>query len=198
MLEIKLDDSELFNDKTQEFILIKGRTIQLEHSLISISKWESKWKKPFLSENQKTNDEVLDYIQCMCLKGELTQYELQTLKQSVINEIQRYIEDPSTATWFNDMGKTNSEGNKENVKNTNTHERRKKEVITSEVVYSWMIALTIPFECQKWHLNRLLTLIRVCNIKNNPQKNNKMNKRDVLKTNAELNAARKKQLGTSG
>lgn len=183
MLKITIKDSEYFNTVTQEFVKIPNQDLILEHSLVSISKWESNWHKPFLDDkNEKTNEETLDYIKCMTVTKNVDPlvYNFLTLEQ--IQTINEYIQDPMTATWFND--------------NPNAPKGMHREQITSELIYYWMIALNIPFECQKWHLNRLLTLIRVCNIKNNPGK--KYSKREILSKNAALNAARKKKYGTSG
>jgi hypothetical protein len=154
--------------------------LQLEHSLVSLSKWESKWNKPFLSKDFKTHEETLDYIKCMTINQNIDPDVYNGLTSEHITMINNYIESPMTATTFSD-----SKQNKSN-----------REIITSELIYYWMIALNIPFECQKWHLNRLLTLIRVCNIKNAPPK--KMSKRATASQYAALNAARRKQMNTKG
>ena len=179
MLTITIPAMEMFNEKTQEFFTLKEQTLQLEHSLVSLSKWESKWCKPFLSKNKKTFEETIDYIKCMTITQNIKDEVYARLTRSNIEAINKYIDDPMTATTFyNDNSKVNNE------------------TITSELIYYWMIALNIPMECQKWHLNRLLTLIRVCNVKNSPPK--KMSKGDIMRRNAALNAARKKQLNTNG
>ena len=181
MLRITVPVSpEGWDEEKQEFIEPKVQVLQLEHSLVSLSKWESKWCKPFLSSKEKTNEETMDYIKCMTITQNVDQDVYNHLTAKNIEEINNYIYAPMTATTFSEdkNGKTN------------------REIITSELVYYWMVALQIPFECQKWHLNRLLTLIRICNVKNQPPK--KMSKRDVMSRNAALNAARRKQLNTSG
>lgn len=180
MLYITVPAVELWNENTEQFVHTNEQTLQLEHSLVSLSKWESKWRKPFLSNKDKTNDEVLDYIKCMTLTQNVSPMTYACLTQDNIIEINKYIESPMTATSFSE------DGNKKNS----------REIITAELIYYWMIALNIPFECQKWHLNRLLTLIRVCSIKNAPPQ--KKSSRDIMRSNAALNAARKKQLGTRG
>lgn len=180
MLEIVIPSSELFDERTNEFIKTKEQKVQLEHSLVSISKWESKWHKSFLSKTPKTKEETLDYIRCMTLTQNVDKNVYLNISDNNMRMISEYIEDPMTAVHFVDE---ESEG-------------KSKKSITSEVIYSWMIALNIPFECQKWHLNRLLTLIRVCNVKNNSKK--KMNKRDIMNRNAKLNAARRKEHNTKG
>jgi hypothetical protein len=162
------------------FIEPKKQVLQLEHSLVSISKWESKWCKPFLSKNEMTVEETLDYIRCMTLTQNVNPDIYNYITNENIRQVNKYIEAPMTATWF-----TEEKNGKPN-----------REQITNELIYYWMVALNIPFECQKWHFNRLLTLIRVCNIKNQPPK--KMSKKDILSRNAALNAARKKQLNTKG
>lgn len=181
MLSITVPAIDGWDDDKQEFVDIKpSRTLSLEHSLISLSKWESKWCKPFISTKDKTQEETIDYIKCMTLTQNVTDDVYNRLTFENIKQINEYINAPMTATWFS------------NDKNGKTS----REQITSELIYYWMITLNIPFECQKWHLNRLLTLIRVCNIKNQPPK--KMNRREILSRNAALNAARRKQLNTKG
>ena len=179
MLEIKIPESESFDNENQVFITEKEATLQLEHSLISISKWESKWNKPFLNNKiEKTSEEVLDYVKCMTINKVDDSVYLR-LTQENINEISRYITASMTATTF--------------LKTSNSVNR---EIITNEIIYYWMIQLNIPFECEKWHLNRLLTLIQVCSIKNSPKK--KMSKAEILARNRELKAQRKKNIGTKG
>lgn len=181
MLNITIPAIDGWDDDKQEFVDIKpSRTLSLEHSLISLSKWESKWCKPFISTKDKTQEEIIDYIKCMTLTQNVADDVYNRLNFENIKQINEYINAPMTATrFFNDK----------NVKTS-------REQITSEIIYYWMITLNIPFECQKWHLNRLLTLIRVCNIKNQPPK--KMNRREILSRNAALNAARRKQFNTKG
>ena len=180
MLQITVPAVELYDEEKQEFINLKEETLQLEHSLISLSKWESKWCKVFLSKEKKSQEETLDYIKCMTLTQNVKPEVYNRLSNSNIAEIEAYISAPMTATYFS----------KEQSGNTS------REQVTSELIYYWMIALNIPFECQKWHLNRLLTLIKVCSIKNKAPK--KMNKRDIMSRNAALNAARRKQMNSSG
>lgn len=180
MLEIKLPEIELFDESKQEFVYLKEQTLRLEHSLVSLSKWESKWCKPFLSKEDKTDEETIDYVKCMTITQNVDPDIYSRLTREDIQKINKYIEAPMTATTFNETKKGGSS----------------REQITAELVYYWMIALNIPFECQKWHLNRLLTLIRVCNIKNQPPK--KMSKRDLMTRNSQLNAARRKQMNTKG
>lgn len=171
---------ELWDEKKEMFVEPKKQVLQLEHSLVSISKWESKWCKPFLSKNEMTIEETIDYIRCMTLTQNVNPDVYNHLTNENIRQVNQYIEAPMTATWFTE--EKNSKPNREQV--------------TNELVYYWMTVLNIPFECQKWHFNRLLTLIRICNIKNQPPK--KMNKKDIMSRNAALNAARKKQLNTKG
>lgn len=171
---------EGWDEEKEEFVEARTQILQLEHSLISLSKWESKWCKPFLSTAQKTPEEILDYIKHMTLTPNVDPMVYDRLTTENFKQIDEYINAPMTATTFSK--EKNSGGN--------------KEIVTAELIYYWMIALQIPFECQKWHLNKLLTLVRVCNIKNQPPK--KMNKRDLMSRNARLNAARRQQLNTKG
>ena len=180
MLRITIPATELWDEDKEEFIITKEQTLQLEHSLVSLSKWESKWNKPFLSKDAKTEEEELDYIKCMTITQNVDPNVYNFMPLNVREEIKEYINAPMTATWFSEDKTSKSSS----------------EQITSELVYYWMIAQNIPFECEKWHLNRLLTLIKVCNIKSQPPK--KMGKKAIMSRNAALNAARRKQLNTKG
>lgn len=181
MLQITIPSTELWDENKQEFVTIKEQVLQLEHSLVSVSKWEAKWCKIFLSKKEKTYEETIDYIKCMTITQNVNPDVYKYLTKENIDKINEYILAPMTATWFSDE-KGNSSGSREQI--------------TSELIYYWMISFNIPFECQKWHLNRLLTLIRVCSIKNKDPK--KMSRREIMSRNAALNAARKKQLNTRG
>lgn len=178
-IEIPLGPEE-WDEEKEVFVQPKYRTLQLEHSLVSLSKWESKWCKPFLTASNKTHEEIMDYIKCMTITQNVDDDVYNHLTRHNIDQIKKYIEAPMTATTFSEKGKGKSSS----------------EFTTSELIYYWMVALNIPFECQKWHLNRLITLIKVCNIKNQPPK--KMGKKDAYRRNAALNAARRKQLNTRG
>lgn len=179
MLTITIPSRELFDEKTNSFFTTKPQTIVLEHSLVSLSKWESKWHKPFLTKDAKTLEETIDYIKCMTITQNVDPTVYNFLSHSNVQKINEYIEDPMTATTFG-----------------NDTKQGPKEVVTSELIYYWMIAHNIPMECQKWHLNRLLTLVRVCNVKNAPPK--KMSKRDVASRYASINAARRKKFNSKG
>lgn len=179
MLKVTIPSIELYDERINEFFTTKEQTIQIEHSLVSLSKWESKWCKPFLTKEEKTHDESIDYIRCMTITQNVDDNVYKLIGQGIIEEVSRYIEAPMTATVFNTENKN---GN--------------REIITAEIIYYWMIALNIPFECQKWHLNRLLALIKVCDIKNTPTK--KMSKRDIMERNRSLNLARREALNTKG
>ena len=180
MLQITIPAAEQWDEQKQEFIYTKEQTLRLEHSLVSLSKWESRWNKAFLSKKKKTYEETLDYIKCMTITQNVKPEVYNFLGNENLQKIQTYIDAPMTATYFSNDG--NGSPN--------------REVVTSELIYYWMIALNIPFECQKWHLNRLLTLIKVCNIKNTPPK--KMSRQQIMSRNAALNAARRKQFNSKG
>lgn len=175
MLTITIPGREWFDESTNEFVSTGDTTLQMEHSLISLSKWEKKWKKPFFLDKEKTTEETIDYFRCMTLTPHVDPAIFNALTTENVNEIRSYIDDPMTATTFSE---------KENKKFN-------KQTITNEVIYYWMISLNVPVEFQKWHLNRLITLIRVCNVMNQPPK--KMSKRELLSRNAALNAVRRKQ-----
>jgi hypothetical protein len=187
MLKITVPDIDLFDPETNLFHSKKGATIALEHSLVSVSKWESKWKIPFLSsgagpstKRNLTPEQLLDYIRFMTLTQNVDPDIYQMLTKENFQEILKYIEDPMTATTINPrQGK-----------------RGQNRVVTSELIYYWMTALNIPFECQKWHLNRLLTLIQVASIEQEPPK--KMDPKSVMRQNHSLNAARRAKHHTRG
>lgn len=180
MLKITVPAAEFWDEIHEEFIYKKEQTLQLEHSLVSLSKWESKWNKAFLGKQEKTDEEILDYVRCMTLTQNVDPEVYTRLSAVNYLEINAYIEAPMTATYFSEDKQ--AKGN--------------REVVTSELIYYWMISYNIPVEFQKWHLNRLLTLIRVCNIKNSPPK--KRSKRELMRRNAALNAARRSRLGSKG
>ncbi len=177
MLIIKLK-TEYWDEEKEEFINTNGGEIHLEHSLVSISKWESKWKKSFINSEKQIGDELYDYIRCMA-QEDISIDLIKSMGIDTLQEIINYINDPMSATTIRTFG----------PKTPN------REIITSELIYYWMIALEIPFECQNWHLNRLLKLIEVCNLKNNPKK---MGRNDILRQNRDLNAARRKALRSKG
>lgn len=179
MLKIVVPELELWDEKKQEFSTLKETTIQLEHSLVSISKWESKWHKAFLSKKDKSNEEIIDYIRCMTITQNVPEDVYYRLSDENMEAINKYIDDPMTATYFHDDEQANS-----------------RETVTSELIYYWMIIQNIPVNFEKWHLNRLLSLIKVCNIKNSPPK--KMSSKEIMRRNSALNAARRKKYNTKG
>lgn len=184
MLWLTIPGYEYFDEQTNTFGHTKTTTIQLEHSLVSLSKWESKWCKPFFGKEDKTTEQCVDYVRCMTITQNVDPLIYKGLTAQNFKDINDYIEAPMTATWFNER-----DGHQIN-----------RQTITNEIIYYWMIALNIPFECQKWHLNRLLTLVRVCNIKNNVSKKtpDTINKRTMLQERTALNLARRERLHTTG
>lgn len=180
MLEIKIEGGELYDDNTWEFIQIKPQILKLEHSLLSVSKWESKWHKALL-EDEKTNEETLDYIRCMTI-NQVDPMVYFFLSEDNIKEIQDYVNNPMTASTITDR----SPGGKP---------RRR---ITSELIYYWMVALQIPFECEKWHLNRLLTLINITYIMNKPEKENRMSPGETFERMKIMNEANRKKYKLHG
>ena len=180
MLKITIPARELYNEADQTFITTKEQTLVLEHSLLSISKWESKWHIPFLGKDEKTYEQQVDYIRCMTITTNVDPKVYYAIPPEQMTQIQEYIQNPMTATTITDRGDT----------------RASREIVTAEIIYYWMKSLEIPFECEKWHLNRLLTFIRVCNIKDGPQK--KMSKKDTYSQYRALNEARRKKHNTRG
>lgn len=179
MLKIHIIPPEHYDEEKEEFVQLKPQILQLEHSLVSLSKWESKWKMPFLGKEQKTLEETIDYIKCMVITQNVPDDIYDYLSNENINQVNDYIKDGMTATTFSNNNKGNN-----------------REIVTAEIIYHWMISLNIPFECQKWHLNRLLTLINVCNIKNAPPK--KVGKKSAANSYAAINAARRQQYNSKG
>lgn len=178
-MTVVIPDQQMFDDEKQMFINIKGETFKIEHSLVSISKWEAKWHKPFLGKEVKTDEELINYVRCMTLTQNIRPEIYEYIPQKVMKSIIEYINNPMTATTIKSNGS----------KATN-------KIITSEVIYGWMVGLNIPVEFQKWHLNRLMVLIEVVNEQNNPKK--KMGRNEILSQNAALNAARRKALHSKG
>lgn len=179
MLTITIPEREIYNEFTNEFIQVKETTLKLEHSLVSVSKWEQKWKVPFIGR-ELTYEEIIDYIRCMTTTQNVDPNVYRCLTNENLQAINDYISDKMTATWF---------GDKKNKKKNNR-------IVTTELIYCWMISLNIPMECQRWHLNRLITLIEVCSEENKPPE--KMSKKDLLSRNKAINDARKKALHTRG
>lgn len=180
MLRLSIVTTEGYDEINSEFVDGVAVEVELEHSLVSLSKWESKHEKPFLSEEKLSNELLMDYIRMMVLGDDPGENVWSKMSPGNIQEIQTYINAKMTATWFNDP-QTPSPA---------------REVVTAEIIYYWMIASGIPFECQDWHLNRLLTLIKVCNIKNQPKK--KMSGAESVAMRAELNRQRRQASGSSG
>ena len=181
MLQITVPaHGELWDEANEMFIQTKEQTLRLEHSLVSVSKWESRWRKPFLDGKPKTRDETLDYIRCMTITQNVDPKAYLSLTDKNYREINDYIDDKHTATTFR----------------KEPNPKRSREIVTSELIYYWMLQYGIPFECQTWHLNRLLTLIRICNVKSEPPK--KRSKSEIARSYAAENAARKKLWNTTG
>lgn len=180
MIEVVIPRQEYFDEQTGAFFSEDERTLRLEHSLLSLSKWEMAYKRPFMTNGPKTRGELTDYYRFMCLERDVKREIFYSISIDDEKRIQDYINDSMTASWFP----------------KNSQNGRSREIITNEVIYSWMVSLQIPFECEKWHLNRLMVLIRICSQDQGGGK--KMSKGDILKQNRALNAARRAKLGTKG
>lgn len=180
MLQITIPAVDMWNEATEEFISTKEQTLCLEHSLVSLSKWESKWNKSFLNTKEFTGEQFIDYVKCMTINEDVSEDAYLRLTNENVDKIREYINAPMTATTF-----SKTPGGSRNT-----------EIVTNELIYYWMLTANIPFECEKWHLNRLMTLIQVCNVKNSKPK--PMSRKQLMSRNAQLNAARRAQLNTTG
>lgn len=183
MLKITIPPCKYWDSKREIFFTYpeKPITLQLEHSLVSLSKWEAKWNKPFLAKfKERTNDELRDYVRCMTVTQNVDETVYKFIPDAILMEVVKYIEAPMTATTFSN----------------NRNEPPSREIVTSELIYYWMTAFQIPFTCEKWHLNRLMTLIKICNIKNAPQK--KMSPNELKARNSALNKSRRNALHSRG
>lgn len=179
MLPLTIPATEYYDEVNDLFVKTKEQVLLLEHSLVSISKWEAKWHTPFLSSTSMTDEQTIDYIKCMTITKNVDPAVYYCLNAEHIKEISDYIADPMTATTINEPNKGPNRG-----------------IVTSEQIYYWMIALNIPYEFEKWHLNRLLTLIKICNVENQPKE--KMSAGKLASRNRALNAARRKKFNTHG
>lgn len=182
-LQITVPALRGFREETNEFVILKKEeTLELEHSLLSLSKWESKWKKPLLSNDKMTVEESVDYIRCMNLTPGVdpSVFTQQRLTNAIVDQVMAYMEDSMTATWFSDRNKGKGQ----------------REIITAEILYYWMFVQRVPKECEKWHLNRLITMLRVCSEKNAPPK--KIPAAERIAQNRRLNAQRLKKWNTKG
>lgn len=184
MLKLHIPATEWYDEEREIFVYqTKACDLMLEHSLLSLSKWEAKWKKPFLEENKNaTDEEFLDYVRCMTINQGVESMVYYNLTDTNIDAIRQYINDPMTATTIKDR--------------TNKRKSKAKQIVTSELIYSWMVKYSIPFECQKWHLNRLMMLIRVCSLEGG--KGEKMSQAEIMRENATLNELRKAKYKTRG
>lgn len=180
MLKLIINQQDYYDELTSEFVKLEGHTIELEHSLLSLSKWESIYQVPFLGPETKTSEQIMTYIKCMILTPNVDESIFQHFTQEDLDKIDKYINSKESATTFGIMPQQKGPG----------------EVITSELIYYWMVAFNIPFEYEKWHINRLFSLVRICNIKNSKPK--KMSRHEIAEQNRALNEQRKKQLNTTG
>lgn len=182
MLRLIVSGQEFYDEINEEFVTFDDVVLELEHSLASLSKWESKFGKPFLSSSDKTDEEVIAYIEFMVLSDNLSKEVYDRISKQNLDEINDYISSEQSATTFSDTSQQRGKG--------------REEIVTSELIYYWMLSYNVPFECENWHLNRLFALLRICNIKNSKQR--KMSRSEIAARNRDLNAQRKASLGTSG
>lgn len=182
MLQIKIPETELYDGQNDEFITIGGIALELEHSLLAVNKWESKWHVPLLGSEEKTKEQMLDYIRCMTITPDVNPIIYRFLPNEIYSKIIEYIQDSHTATTINNIANRTNGG--------------KKEKITAEIIYYWMISFGVPMEFEERNLNQLFTLLSVLSIKNSPPK--KMGKREAAQWRAEQNALRRAKYGSKG
>lgn len=182
MITIVIQRPDDFNDETQKFIYYDPVKLRMEHSLVSLSKWESLYKKPFLNNMGKNEQEMYDYLEAMILDDDYPEDILSYLTQEQADKITAYIDDPQTATWFYE----------------DPNAKKSTEIVTAEVIYQWMVAYEIDFQCQDWHLNRLITLVRVCSEKHPDAKPRKKSRGELAEERRRLNRQRREAMGTSG
>lgn len=180
MLKIIIEDEELYDEESNTFQTTERFEFEVEHSLLSLSKWEANYKKPFLSSGKLSTEEIFQYVMYMILTPNVTEKIVNDSSTKIFSEVNDYINSSQSATTFGEMPQKRGPG----------------EVITSELIYYWMVAFNIPFECEKWHLNRLFSLIRICNIKNS--KPEKVSRHEAAMRNRALNEKRKAELNTTG
>lgn len=181
MLQITIPSVEIWDEAKQEFAYFKEQKLNLEHSLVSVSKWEAKWGKPFINRQEKSLEETIDYVRCMTITQNVPPEIYKNLTDENIRQVNEYIEAPMTASWFSEEPGSKAPSRKQ---------------VTSELIYYWMTVFNIPMECQKWHLSRLITLIRVCEAENRPRK--KKSNKELYSRNRALNEARKKRAHSKG
>lgn len=182
MLTITIPGPEAYDEAKKEFVYDEGSVVlELEHSLLSLSKWEAEYEKPFLGRDDKSAQEIVGYVKAMVLTPNVSPEIFERLSKENFEDVNKYINAKMTATWFSDHA---------------PESKKASEIITAELIYYWLTAFQIPFECEKWHLNRLFTLIRICNIKSAKPK--KRSRREIADQQARINAQRRKELGTKG
>ena len=182
MLQLKISSSRWFDESREEFVIYPATSLKLEHSLISIQRWEAKWHKSFLNSKELSTEEIKDYVRCMSLDQNVDAAVYDRLTMKEIDQIKEYIANPMTATTFSNRNPSPPG----------------RQIVTAELIYYWMTAYNIPFECAKWHINQLLTLIRVCGIKNSPNNKVKGSNRKMGEQRAALNKARRARTGSAG
>lgn len=180
MLIIKIPGKELFDDEKEEFTNEEPIVLEMEHSLVSLSKWESKWKKPFLGEDSKTDEETLGYVIAMTVTLNIPPEVYSRLTRENLAAINDYINDKMTATWFNER----------------SQQDKSREIITSELIYHWMSSLKIPMECEKWHLNRLFVRLKIAGIKSSPPK--KLSPTEAAMERRRINEENRKRFNSNG
>lgn len=182
MLELHLPETEFFDRANSKIIRVPEVTLHLKHSLLTLSKWETIWEIPFLGEGKKTTEQLYSYVNIMA-GGDLDELTLSRLTSEHYEKLNAYLSSKQSATWFSES----------------PNQRRSTQTVTSELIYFWMTTYNIPFECENWPFPRLMNLIRIASIKNDPDAGKKKrNKSQMLSERAMLNKKRREQYGTTG
>lgn len=183
ILHITIPGKENWDSVKEEFIYEEDAELYLQHSLVTVAEWEARWKISFLDTDNKTPEQITDYIKIMTInQNEVDDSVYKRLTKENLDEINRYLKDEMSATTITDHGTPESNG--------------RNEIITAEIVYYWMFSHNVPVEFENWHFNRLITLLKTCNIKSNPD--NKMTKQETAKMYAEMNKARRQKYNSKG
>ena len=181
---VTVPKSEVYDEENDIFYEIKNEvTLVMEHNLIAISRWESKFHKPYLTKDTKTNEEILYYLECMTITKGVESYVYRCIPKSELLRITEYINDPMTGTTVRESPYAKKQG--------------KEEIQSAELLYYYMFKLGIPKECENWHLNRLMTLMKVYGAKDE-KPDGKASRSELIARNRAINARNRSKYHSKG